>query len=175
MKINQLFVTSVLTASLAAAANADAPAPGCYKPVRGFATSICTDAVACSTQSGIYRLVLRNDDAPWGERRLVVSGTFNGFLENVDQETNVSTLRHVLMDASAGGQIFTGPDIGIPVGGDGVETIEVIETLTVNAGAGAYQGIVPGGTVTLEGQLGLQTGINSFTVKRTAEDVVCFE
>jgi hypothetical protein len=152
----------------------DTPYPGCYKPLRGFATSICTDTEACSTQAGIFRIVFRNNRAPLGERRLVISGTFRGLITEQPNACGGATLNHVLMDKDMGGAVTTEGDTACPIGGDGVTTLEVIETLNIAGGSGIYEGVQPGGKVTLSGTLGLSTGINFFDVTPQRDDEVCF-
>jgi hypothetical protein len=164
----------LVAASSTATAN-DAPL-GCYKPVRGFAASICTDTELCTTQAGIFRIVLRNRDAPIGERRLIISGTFRGAITGTSDlcEGGVM-LSHLLMDKDMEGSLKTEGDVACPIGGDGIDTLEVIETLKIADGFGIYEGVLPGSQVTLTGTLGLSTGINTFRLKPTYEDEVCFD
>ena len=156
---------------------ADPPAPGCYVPKRGFAASICTEAENCATQSGVYRIVLRNEAAPWGERRYVMSGTFNGFITGTTDDCAYGegvVLSHILADKSFEGAITTSGDVACPVGGDGVTSLDVEETMNLATGNGIYEGLVEGGQVMLTGTLGLSTGINTFSVVPGVGEV-CFD
>ena len=153
----------------------DEPLEGCYTPVRGWATSICTESADCSTQEGLYRIVLLNESAPPGLRRLELSGTFEGKLVQMPNACGAATAEHVLNDRRSMGTITTGPDVGCFTGvGDFVNSMQIVETLVVSSGSGIYQHIVPGGTVTLTGRLGLKTGINRFRVTPGPGDEVCF-
>lgn len=148
---------------------------GCYKPIRGFATSLCTDGDACTEQSGIYKIVLHNAQAPFGQRTLAMSGLFEGLLTVMPNACGAATAQHVLTDRDKVSSITTGPDVAcFTGGGDFVNTIEIIETLEVTEGTGVYAGLVPGGTVTLTGKLGLKTGINTFKVTPLPGDEICF-
>lgn len=157
---------------------AEPPLPGCYVPKRGFAASICTDTEACSTQSGVYRIVLRNNQAPIGERRLVISGTFQGAITGKTNEcyggAEGMTLSHLLVDKSLEGTLATSSDVACPVGGDGVTTLEVQETMNLESGSGIYGGLLQGGEVVLNGTLDLTTGINTFSVVPGVGEV-CFD
>ncbi|GAB4354054.1 MAG: hypothetical protein Kow0060_04900 [Methylohalobius crimeensis] len=175
MKLLSKFAVSILAAAPFVSAWADTPPEGCYNPVRGFAASICTDTVACSTQAGIYRIVLRNEYAPFGKRRLVISGTFRGKIIEQPNECGGITLNHIFMDKDMEGTISTNNDVGCPIGGDGVNTLEIEEKLNVAQGTGIYEGLVPGGTITLTGTLGLVTGINTFEVTPSPDDEICFD
>jgi hypothetical protein len=167
--IAALFLTPLLSAH----------ATECYVPQRGSAASICTDPVNCATQSGIFRIVLLNRDARLFERRLVISGTFQGQITNPMAADACGlgvpgiTLNHTLVDHSAGGSIQTKGDVGCVIGGDGVTTLQVVETLNLDQGTGSYAGLVSGGRVVLTGTLGLETGINTFSVTG-GQGEVCF-
>jgi hypothetical protein len=172
-------IAAVFVTPLFSAHAADAPAPGCYVPLRGSAASICTDQVNCTTQSGIFRIVLSNKAAGLGERRLVISGTFQG---QITGETTCfggtapgMTLSHTLVDKSTGGSIQTEGDVGCVIGGDGVTTLQVVETLNLANGSGSYAGLDPDSKsqVVLTGTLDLTTGINTFRVEG-GEGKVCF-
>lgn len=179
MKILRLMPTAAaafISAGISATVHAqDAPPVGCYQPIRGFATSLCTDGAACKTQTGIYKIVLRNPEAPAGQRMLVMSGLFEGALIEMPNVCGAVTAQHVLTDRDNVSSISTGPDVAcFTGGGDFVNTVEISETLSVTAGTGAYAKLIPGGTVTLSGKLGLKTGINKFMVNPLPGDELCF-
>lgn len=149
---------------------------GCYKPVRGFATSLCTDGEACKSQAGIYKIVLKNRQGASGERTLVMTGLFEGAILTMPNACGAADAAHVLTDRDKVSSITTGPDVAcLTGGGDFVNTVEVVETLSVTGGTGAYSNLIPGGTVTLTGKLGLKTGINKFKVTPMPGDEVCFD
>ena len=180
MRIARLMPTAVaalVSAGISATLHAQDSQPvGCYQPIRGFATSLCTDGAACMTQTGIYKIVLRNPQAPTGQRMLVMSGLFEGNLIELPNACGAATAQHVLTDRDKASSITTGPDVAcFTGGGDFVNTVEIIETLAVTAGTGIYAKLVPGGTVTLTGKLGLKTGINKFKVTPLPGDEVCFD
>ena len=170
----KVFAPAFVLSFASTAALADEAPHGCYKPIRGFATSICTDPEACATQAGIFRIVLRNNRARIGERRLIVSGTFRGLITEQPNSCGGATINHVLMDKDMAGTLSTEDDTACPIGGDGINTLEVVETLNIAVGSGIYEGVESGGTVTLTGTLGLTTGINTFSVTPTDSDEVCF-
>ena len=174
LPIRKLIAPIIALSFASSAAFSDDTPYGCYKPIRGFATSICTDTQACTTQAGIFRIVLRNNKAPIGERRLIISGTFRGLITEQPNDCGGATLSHVLMDKDMAGTLSTEGDAACPTGGDGINTLEVVETLNIVAGSGIYEGVEPGGTVTLTGTLGLTTGINTFSVSPADSDEVCF-
>ncbi|MEE4144940.1 MAG: hypothetical protein V2I26_09080 [Halieaceae bacterium] len=147
---------------------------GCYKPVSGFATSVCTDGDSCETQTGVYKIVLKNPRATYGRRVVVMSGKLEGLITLMGNHCAGVTAQHVLTDRDGTSTISTGGDVACPVGGDFVNKIEIVETLTVMEGTGEYVNLIPGGTVTMSGKLGLKTGINKFKVAPLPEDEVCF-
>lgn len=148
---------------------------GCYKPVSGFATSACTDGEACTTQSGVFKIILKNQQATYGQRSLVLSGTFEGRLTAMPNTCGAADAQHVLTDRYGVSTISTGPDVAcFTGGGDFINNVEIIETLHVTGGTGMYANLVPGGTVTLTGTLGLKTGINRFSVTPLPGDELCF-
>lgn len=151
------------------------PLEGCYRPAHGFATSLCNDSGTCQSQTGIYRVVLINDDAPRGKRRLILSGMLQGLITEAPNHCGGANLQHLLMEKGMKGSISTGPDEGCPTGGgDFVNTLEITETLSISQGEGIYENIVPGGTITLKGTLGLISGANHFKVDPQPNDQVCF-
>lgn len=166
-----LLPVTLASALWASAAIATTP-QGCYKPVRGYAASICTD-VQCTTQSGYYRIVLRNPNLPLFDQRLVLRGSFSGQITGLsDACPGGSTLSHVLQDTNLGGTVITDGDIGCPLDPtDTTPPIAVVETLNIVGGTGAYADLA-WGTVTLTGQL---AGFNTFAVTPTADDIVCFD
>lgn len=149
---------------------------GCYKPKRGFASSLCTDSEACTQQLGIYRIVLKNKKAALGQRRLVVSGSFRGEIVEQPNECGGATLNHVFKDKDGKGAITTSGDVGCPAGeGDGVKWIKITETLNIAQGSGIYFDIQPGGKISMTGIIGLQTGLSTFHVTPKKGDKVCFD
>ena len=44
----------------------------------------------------------------------------------------------------------------------------------MKGGAGAFAGLKPDGTITLRGTLGLETGVNTFSVDPQPGDEICF-
>lgn len=172
-------VTAVTVALLAAPISAtgqpeDRELAGCYKPLSGFATSVCTDGESCDTQTGVYKIVLKNSKATYGQRVVVMSGTFEGRIVDMPNHCAGANAQHVLTDRDGVSTISTSLDVACPVGGDFVNNIEVVETLEVNGGTGAYVQLIPGGTVTLTGKLGLKNGINKFKVTPLPGDALCF-
>lgn len=169
--------TALVAATIATAVQAtDLQPAGCYKPVRGFATSLCTDGEACSSQAGIYKIVLKNRQGATGERTLVMTGLFEGTILTMPNACGAADAAHVLTDRDKVSSITTGPDVAcLTGGGDFVNTVEVVETLSVTGGTGTYANLIPGGTVTLTGKLGLKTGINKFKVTPMPGDEVCFD
>lgn len=147
---------------------------GCYKPLSGFATSVCNDGESCDTQSGVYKIVLKNPKATYGQRVLVMSGTFEGRIVDMFNHCAGANAQHVLTDRDRVSTISTGPDVACPIGGDFVNKIEIVETLEVTGGTGAYVNLIPGGTVTLTGKLGLKSGVNKFKVTPLPGDELCF-
>lgn len=174
MKIKRHIVLSLLAATWVPSVLAKPEPDGCYRPVEAFAASICTDSVSCDTQSGIFRIKLFNADAPKPKRSLVISGTFNGYILERPNGCFGATVRHVLTADDKGGTLMTGPDMACPTGGDFLTTVEVVETLQINEGAGIYQNVQPGGTITLKGVLGLTTGTNVFELADAPQDEICF-
>ena len=167
-----LVVTSTLFATVAAAAPRF---EGCYTPIRGFATSLCDNVKACDAQTGIFHIVLRNPAAQPGKRRLTVSGILRGQIVQMPNACGLADAQHVLTDKKNRGTIATGADVGCPNGeGDFLTTIGLNETLTVREGDGIYSNIVPGGTITLRGTLGLVSGINQFELNAQPTDEICF-
>lgn len=181
MKTTRFAAAALLTAAVATPTIAADKLEGCYVPQHGFAKSLCTDSETCASQAGMYRIVLRNESAPLGHRRLVMSGMFQGL--NVEAPADevpvcqaLASTSHLLMDKGMAGSIETGPDsVCMTGGGDFVNTIEVMEELTVTHGAGIYSNIVPGGRVTLLGTIAIKTGVNSFKVAPQPDDMICFE
>ncbi|WP_152486090.1 hypothetical protein [Methylohalobius crimeensis] len=167
------FAVSILAAAPFISAWADTPPEGCYNPVRGFAASICANT-DCTTQLGIYQIELKRQ-SPGGNPWLRMSGTFRGTITEQPNECGGITLNHIFMDKDMEGTISTNNDVGCPIGGDGVNTLEIEETLHVAQGTGIYEGLVPGGTITLTGTLGLATGINTFEVTPSPDDEICFD
>jgi hypothetical protein len=176
MRVLTTAAAGLLAAAVTTPCLADAQHQGCFVPIRGFATSLCTDAESCSTQAGIYRIVLRNMDEPIGQRRLVISGTFQGEIVAMpNADCGGATAAHVLNGRDPGDSISTGPDVGCFTGvGDFVNNVEIVETMVVKEGSGIYANVIPGGQVTMTGQLGLKSGINRFKVTPAPEDEVCF-
>jgi hypothetical protein len=178
-KLRTVFVAAIaiLTAAITTAVQAaDIQPAGCYKPVRGFATSLCTDGESCTKQSGIYKIVLKNSRGATGERTLVMTGLFEGAILTMPNSCGAADAAHVLADRDKVSSITTGPDVAcLTGGGDFINTVEVVETLSITGGTGAYSNLVPGGTVTLTGKLGLKTGINKFKVTPMPGDEVCFD
>jgi hypothetical protein len=181
MKTSSFAAAALLTAAVAAPSLADGKLEGCYVPQYGFAKSLCTDSTTCASQAGLYRIVLRNDAATVGKRRLVMSGMFQGLNvqpteSQVPECQALASTSHLLMDKGMAGSIETGPDsVCMTGGGDFVNTVEVMETLTVSAGEGIYANIVPGGRVTMLGTIAIKTGVNSFKITPQPEDMICFE
>lgn len=166
---------ALLAMSISATGQAeDRVLAGCYKPISGFATSVCTDGVSCDTQTGVYKIVLKNAQATYGQRVVTISGKLEGRITALPNHCGGPTAQHVLTDRDGVSSISTGPDVACPVRGDFVNNIEIVETLTVTGGTGAYVNLIAGGTVTLTGKLGLKTGINKFKVTPLPEDEVCF-
>jgi hypothetical protein len=167
---------ALLAASFTASGQAaDRELAGCYKPISGFATSACTDGESCATQTGVYKIVLKNEQATYGQRVLVLSGTFDGRITAVPNHCGGVNAEHVLTDRDRVSTISTGPDVAcFDGGGDFVNKVEIVETLTVKEGTGEYVQLIPGGTVTLTGKLGLKTGINKFKVTPLPGDELCF-
>ena len=165
----------LLAASIPAMGQApDRELAGCYKPISGFATSACTDE-ACTTQTGVYKIVLKNALATYGQRVLVMSGTFDGLITAMPNHCGAADAQHVLTDRDRKSTISTGPDVAcLTGGGDFVNNVEIVETLKVRGGTGAYVQLTPGGTVTLTGKLGIKTGINKFKVTPLPGDELCF-
>ena len=181
MKTMNAAAAALLTAAVALPALAADKYHGCYTPLYGFAKSLCTDNETCSSQTGLYRVVLRNEHAPIGKRKLVLSGMFQGL--NVTPDPNhiaecvaVSQTTHLLMDKNMAGTLETGPDdVCLTGGGDMVNTIEVVERMAMSGGQGIYSNVIPGGTVTITGTIHRNTGINSFKVTPQPGDEVCFK
>lgn len=167
---------ALLAASIPATGQAkDGELAGCYKPVSGFATSACTDE-SCTTQTGVYKIVLKNAQAIYGQRVLVMSGTFDGLITAMPNHCGAADAQHVLTDRDRKSKISTGVDVAcFTGGGDFVNNVEIVETLKVSGGTGAYAQLTPGGTVTLTGKLGIKTGINKFKVTPMPGDEICFD
>ena len=167
---------ALLAASIPAMGQApDRELAGCYKPISGFATSACTDGEACATQTGVYKIVLKNAQATYGRRVLVLSGTFDGLITAMPNHCGGADAQHVLTDRDRKSTISTGRDVACFTGGGNFpNSVEIVETLTVSGGTGAYVQLIPGGTVTLTGTLGLKTGINKFKVTPLPGDELCF-
>ena len=167
---------SLLAASISVAGQAaDRILAGCYKPITGFATSVCTDGEFCDTQAGVYKIVLKNSQATYGKRVLVMSGTFEGLIKTSPNDCGAADAEHLLTDRDGVSTISTGPDVAcFTGGGDFVKNVEIVETLKVTGGTGAYVNLIPGGTVTLTGMLGLETGVNKFKVTPLPADELCF-
>ena len=168
--------TAILAVSVCASTWADDhELAGCYIPVRGFATSACTDGEACTSQSGVFKIVLKNQQATYGQRSLMISGTFEGLITTMPNDCGAADAQHVLTDRDGESTISTGPDVAcFTGGGDFVNNVEITETLRITGGTGAYANLIPGGTVTLTGRLGLTTGINRFRVTPLPGDELCF-
>ena len=181
MNTSSLVAAALLSAAVAAPSLANDTLQGCYVPQYGFAKSLCTDTGTCEAQTGLYRIVLRNEAAPVGQRRLVMSGMFQGLnVQPTEDEVPdchaLTRTSHLLMDKGMAGTVETGPDsVCMTGGGDFVNTVEVMETLTVSGGEGIYANIVPGGRVTMLGTIAIKTGINSFKISPQPEDMICFE
>jgi len=147
---------------------------GCYTPLHGFATSVCTDE-ACSTQSGVFNIVLRNEQAVPGKRVIVINGLFDGKIVAAPNDCGGLSAQHVLTDRDGVSKISTSQDVGcFTGGGDFVHFVELEETLNLDSGTGLYANLLPGATVTLTGRLGLKSGINKFSVTPLPGDQVCF-
>ena len=183
MKLRELNTVKYLYAAAVAAVAASIPAmaqakdhilAGCYKPVSGFATSVCNGGESCDTQTGVYKIVLKNPQATYAQRVLVMSGTFEGRILTAPNHCGGADAQHILKDRDGVSTISTGPDVACPTGGDFVNKIEIVETLQLTGGTGEYVNLIPGGTVTLSGKLGMKTGVNKFKVTPTHDDAVCF-
>ncbi|MDJ0740265.1 MAG: hypothetical protein QNJ91_11140 [Gammaproteobacteria bacterium] len=172
MKTARALLTVTLASALYTSTALATTPQGCYKPVRGYAASICSD-LQCTTQSGYYRIVMRNPNLPLFKRRLVLRGSFSGRITGfTDACPGGNTLSHVLRDSNLGGTVITDGDIGCPIDPtDTTPPIAVVETLNIVGGSGAYANLA-WGRVTLTGQL---AGLNTFAVAPTADDIVCFD
>lgn len=174
-----LFAFTIASLSPLSASATDA-LQGCYKPVRGYAASICT-APDCSTQSGFYRVVLRNPTAPFGQRKKIVRGSFNGTTTGITTECPLGlglTLNHELQERNHGGTLQTQNDIACGQDGSLVPPppppVKIIEEFQFVSGTGAFAGLRPGSSLILEGTLGA-SGFNTFTVPRNQGRTVCFD
>jgi hypothetical protein len=178
MKVGRVLLTGVVAAFAAfvplSAKSQQPEYEGCYTPYHGFATSVCTDEV-CSTQSGVFNIVLRNKQAVPGKRVIVINGLFDGKIVAAPNDCGAVDAQHVLNDRDGVSSIITGPDAGcFTGGGDFVNSVEIEETLSLDSGTGRYANLLPGSSVTLIGRLGLKTGVNKFRVSPGSGDQVCF-
>ncbi len=168
MKFLFTFATATFGVLLFSPAYAtDGPKPGCYVPVRGHAASICTDP-ECTNQQGVYFFTLKSP-----RHKVKLTGTFKGTIIEFPNDCRGSTLSHLFMDKEYTGTINSSGDEGCPIGGDGITTLKIRETLHLIGGTGIYSGLEAGGSVVLIGNIGLQTGINTFKVVK-GEGEVCF-
>ena len=175
MKLSRTLAAATLAAVVSTPVFAAPKFEGCYTPKSGFATTLCTNTKTCESQTGIFHFILRNPDAPLGARKLKISGILRG---QIGAETNACGLvnaQHVLTDRDLRGSISTGPDVACLSGeGDYVNTLGITEVIQVRSGEGIYSKVIPGGTVTLRGELGLKSGINRFVLDAQDGDEVCF-
>jgi len=149
---------------------------GCYVPQSGFAASssipnLSNPELGSLEQVGTYRIVLAKKTGPLRDRQIVLSGPFKGKI--VGGTITAPLLDHVLGDANLAGLILTQSDQGWVTGGT-FPTFEVTEVLNPVAGTGKFSGLLPGGTITVEGTLDLATGTNTFDVVSGAGQV-CFQ
>jgi len=175
MKLSRTLIAAALAALLSSPVFAAPKFEGCYKPKRGFATTLCTNTKSCETQTGIFHFILRNPDAPQGARKLKLSGILRGKIGVESNHCGLVDAQHLLTDRDMRGSISTGPDSACLSGeGDFVETLGITEVIKVQSGEGIYARVIPGGTVTLRGKLGLKSGVNHFVLDVQDSDEVCF-
>ncbi len=175
MNLSRTLTAAALAALVSTPVFAAPNFEGCYKPKSGFATTLCTNTKTCETQTGIFHFILRNPDAPQGARKLKISGILRGRIGNEPNACGLVNAQHVLTDRDLRGSISTGPDVACLSGeGDFVNTLGITEVITVASGDGIYRKVLPGGTVTLRGELGLKSGVNQFVLDMQEGDEVCF-
>ncbi|MFK8049755.1 MAG: hypothetical protein AB8B81_15115 [Halioglobus sp.] len=175
MNLSRTLTAAALAAVVSTPVFAAPKFEGCYTPKSGFATTLCTNTKTCESQTGIFHFILRNPDAPQGARKLKLSGILRGSLSEGTNSCGLVDAEHLLTDRDMRGSIKTGPDVACLSGeGDFVNTLGITEVIKVESGEGIYSRVIPGGTVTLRGELGLKSGVNQFVLDAQDGDEVCF-
>ena len=165
--LNSLFFTLITGVVVSPSFAGGAPEAGCYRPLKGFATSICTDST-CARQEGVYHILLKND-----AHILRLRGSFQGYVIQSPNQCGGFTLNHLFIEKRYQGTLSSGGDQACPTGGDGITTLEVHETINLQVGNGIYAGL-ESGTLEFTGTIHLTTGISIFKlVSGTGE--ICFE